>query len=127
MFSAAPAKASLVDTAISTGRPLRRWLLAAIVTGVSAMLWASLASVFPVQGAMTSASKSFFGPIGSTSSMVCSGSVPQISEARRMWLWAVPKRLQLLDGVCVAGENRDQTVLVRQSLHNGKNFMVGAE
>ena len=66
MFSAAPASASLVDTAITTGRPLRRWLFAAIVTGPSAMEFASFAYVFPVQGAMTSTSSSFFGPMGST-------------------------------------------------------------
>ena len=67
MFSAAPPKASLVDTAMMTGRPFRRWLFAAMVTGPSAMLWASFAMVLPVQGAMINASNSFLGPIGSTS------------------------------------------------------------
>ena len=35
------------------------------------MSGASFAIVFPVQGAMTSASSSAFGPIGSTSGIVC--------------------------------------------------------
>ena len=47
-------------------RPLRRWLFAAMVTGVSAMEWASFARVFPVQGAIIKMSSHFFGPIGST-------------------------------------------------------------
>ena len=72
MFSPAPANASLVDTAIMTGLPLRRWLFAAIVTGPSAILCASFAKVFPVHGAIISASSNFFGPMGSTCSMVCS-------------------------------------------------------
>ena len=66
MFSAAPERASLVDTATITGRPFRRWLLAAIVTGVSAILCDSFASVLPVQGAIIKASSAFFGPKGST-------------------------------------------------------------
>ena len=84
MFSAAPARASLVDTAIRMGLPLRKWLFAAMVTGVSAILWASLLKVLPVQGAMIKASNSFLGPIGTTSAMVHSGVLPQISVRRCM-------------------------------------------
>ena len=46
------------------------------------MLWASFASVFPVQGAMIRASRSLLGPMGSTSAMDSSGCLPQISAAR---------------------------------------------
>jgi hypothetical protein len=53
-----------------------------MVTGESAMLWASFARVLPVQGAITSASSSFFGPMGSAWAMVRMGAVPQISSAR---------------------------------------------
>ena len=52
-----------------------------IVTGVSAIPQASFANVFPVHGATIKASSSFFGPIGSTSSMDCRGALPQIWAA----------------------------------------------
>ena len=68
-----------------------------MVTGVSAMECASFASVFPVHGAMISASSSFLGPMGSTSAMVCSGLHPQISSARLIWALALPKRLSMVD------------------------------
>ena len=51
IFSAAPASASFVDTAMSTGRPFRLWLLTASVGAVSYMPQASLPRVLPVQGA----------------------------------------------------------------------------
>ena len=93
MFSAAPARASLVDIATITGRAFRRWLFAAMVTGVSAMECASFARVFPVHGAMISASSSFFGPMGSTASMLHSGLLPQISSAVCRCSGARPNRL----------------------------------
>ena len=96
MFSAAPADASLVETATRIGRPLRKWLLAAIVIGVSAMLCASFANVFPVQGAIIRASSSFLGPIGSTAAMLHSGDLPQIAVAFCICDSAVPKRLSIL-------------------------------
>ena len=71
MFAAFPASASLVETARMMGASFRRWALAARVTGVSAMPFASFAIVFPVQGAMTSASSNALGPIGSTCGIVC--------------------------------------------------------
>ena len=64
------------ETATMTGRPFRRWDFAAMVTGVSAMELLSFARVLPVQGAMTSASRSFFGPMGSASAMEQMGSTP---------------------------------------------------
>ena len=82
MFSAAPASPSLVDTAIRTGRAFRKWLFAAIVTLESAILWESLASVFPVHGAIINMSSSFFGPIGSTSEISRQTGLPQIFSTR---------------------------------------------
>ena len=70
MFSAAAPSASLVETVMITGRLFRKWLFAAMVTGPSAIPCASLARVFPVQGAMINASSSFLGPIGSASRTV---------------------------------------------------------
>ena len=78
-----------------TGPPFRRWLFAAMVTGVSAIECASLARVFPVQGAIISASSSFFGPIGSVPSNVRSGERPQISRMRSRCSSAVPNRLSM--------------------------------
>ena len=70
MFFAAVPSASLVDTAKSTGRSLRKCALQASVTGVSVTPFANLASVLPVAGAITKISNSFFGPIGSAAKMV---------------------------------------------------------
>ena len=95
MFSAAPANASLVEMAMMTGRPLRRWLFAAMVTGPSAMEWASLANVFPVQGAIISASSRRFGPMGSTCASVCSGWMPQIRSVLAICSAAAPNRLSV--------------------------------
>ena len=67
-----------------------------MVTGVSAMEWASFARVFPVQGAMMRMSNSFFGPTGSTWARVCSGGVPQMVSAMTICSRAVPKRLSTL-------------------------------
>ena len=68
--AAAPASASFVDTAMSTGRPFRLWLLTASVGAVSYMPQASLPSVLPVHGARISRSSSFFGPMGSACAIV---------------------------------------------------------
>ena len=78
MFLALLESPSLVLGASTTGPPLRRWALTAISTGVSTIPVASLASVLPVQGATTNRSRSFFGPIGSVSVMVCSGNLPHM-------------------------------------------------
>ena len=67
MFSPLAPSPSFVETAITSGRSLRRCAFAAKVTGVSVMPFASLPSVLPVHGAIISASKSFWGPIGSAS------------------------------------------------------------
>ena len=55
MFSAEPESPSLVEKAITTGRPFRRWALAAMVTALSVIPWASFESVLPVHGAISSA------------------------------------------------------------------------
>ena len=60
------------------------------------MEWASFARVFPVQGAITKASKSFFGPMGSTCSIVLRGAVQQISPAQRICSRVLPKRLSMV-------------------------------
>ena len=70
MPAAAPASASFVDTAMSTGRPFRLWLLTASVGAVSYMPQASLPSVLPVHGARISRSSSYFGPMGSACAIV---------------------------------------------------------
>ena len=67
MFSAEPESPSLVEKARTRGLPLRRWALAAMVTQLSVMPWASFARVLPVQGAITSASSGSLGPRGSAS------------------------------------------------------------
>ena len=69
MFLALPARPSLVETASTTGRPFRKWDFAAMVTAVSAIPLANFPMVLPVAGAITSTSKSFFGPMGSTEGM----------------------------------------------------------
>ena len=82
MFSAAADSPSLVEMAMSTGRPFLKWLFAAMVTGVSAIPCASFANVLPVQGAMTKTSNNLFGPMGSTSVSCVKGALPQICATR---------------------------------------------
>ena len=96
MEGALPARASFVETARTMGRSLRRWALAARVTGPSAMPQASFASVLPVQGAMTRQSSSFFGPIGSACAMVWRISWPQIASMRVRKSAAAPKRVSVV-------------------------------
>ena len=69
MFFAQPARASFVEIAMTTGLLFLRCDFTAIVTGVSVIPNASFARVLAVQGATTSMSSSFFGPIGSAASM----------------------------------------------------------
>ena len=76
-----------------TGRPPRRRLLAASVTGVALMPAASSAIVVPVAGAMIRASASFCGPSGSTPCSVVSGSWPVSSNRVCRRAAAVPKRV----------------------------------
>ena len=95
MPAAAPASASFVDTAMSTGRPFRLWLLTASVGAVSYMPQASLPRVLPVQGAMTSTSRSFLGPMGSASSMVWMMGRPQSASSRARKSAAAPKRVSV--------------------------------
>ena len=59
---------------------------------VSATPFASFAIVFPVQGAMTSASKRAFGPMGSTCGMVWRISWEQMASSRSRKEEASPKR-----------------------------------
>ena len=76
IFCAAVARPSFVDTPIITGRLLRRCAFAASVTHESVIPFASFASVLPVHGSITSASRIAFGPIGSASLIVCIISFP---------------------------------------------------
>ena len=55
---------------MTNGRLLRKCAFAAIVTAVSVMPFAILASVFPVHGLITRASSSILGPSGSASTML---------------------------------------------------------
>ena len=73
MFFAVAPRASFVDGAITMGISFLSPAFTAIVTEVSVMPRASFDMVFPVQGATTMASKSFFGPMGSASGMVVMG------------------------------------------------------
>ena len=56
---------------------------------------ASLPSVLPVQGAITSRSSSFFGPMGSACAMVWMTGRPVISSALRTQSCAFPKRVSV--------------------------------
>lgn len=64
---------------MTMGRPPRKRLLAASVTGVELIPAASRAIVVPVAGAMTRASANFCGPSGSTPCKVVSGLWPVTS------------------------------------------------
>ena len=61
---------SLLEMEMTSGFSLRRCAFAAISTGVSVIPFTNFAIVLPVHGAMTSASKGAFGPIGSASWIV---------------------------------------------------------
>ena len=95
MFFAPAASPSLLETATTTGRPLRRWDFAAMVTAVSAMPFASLAMVLPVAGAITSTSNSFLGPMGSTDRMSHRTSCPVRSSSRSSRSSEAPKRVSV--------------------------------
>src|SRR5699024_4404163 len=82
----------LVATATTTGLSLRRCALAAMVTAVSVMPQASFPMVFPVQGAITSTSSSFFGPMGSASLTLPITVCPVISSTAELNSSAVPER-----------------------------------
>ena len=84
-----------MEKPITTGRPLRRCAFAAIVTALSVIPAASFAMVLPVQGAMTSTSKSLPGPTRSAAVMLRMTSRPVISSSRRMKPPARPKRLSV--------------------------------
>ena len=99
MFIAEPERASLVESAMTTGFPLRRWLLAAMVTAVSVTPLASLARVFPVHGAITSTSKSRSGPTRSAPVIVRIIAFPVMPSSLSIKSRAVPKRLSVEQAV----------------------------
>ena len=70
ILTAEAPKPSLVAMDKSTGRCILRWLFTAMVTGVSVIPFAIFPKVLPVQGATTSTSQIFLGPMGSASSIV---------------------------------------------------------
>ena len=82
--------ASLLASAIKSGRLLRKCALAAIQTAGSVMPPASFASVFPVHGAIISASSGCLGPNVSVAVIVCKHALPQISEISRRSSSALP-------------------------------------
>ena len=65
------------------------------LTGESAMPFASLPSVLPVQGATISRSSRRFGPSGSTCASVCSGSVPHSAVTSARKSADAPKRVSV--------------------------------
>ena len=97
MFLALAERASFVDIAISTGLEFLKWDLHAIVTGVSVIPTLSFARVLAVQGATTIMSNSFFGPIGSASSMVIMALRLQILSSQSTLSAAFPKRVFIVD------------------------------
>ena len=70
--------ASLDANVISSGLFCRRCALALMHTAVSVIPWESFARVFPVQGAMISASKGEVGPNRSATGIVWTISLPHI-------------------------------------------------
>ena len=99
MFLAVAPSASFVETAITTGRLLRRCALAASVTVVSVMPFAIFPRVFPVVGAIISKSSSFLGPIGSASGRVLIISFPVISVISSAKSLAEPNRVSVVNAV----------------------------
>src|SRR5699024_4424346 len=65
------------------------------VTGVSVMPFANLPRVLPVQGATTTTSSRFWGPMGSAPSMVRMGGLPAAFSARWSHWDAGPKRVSV--------------------------------
>lgn len=76
-----------------SGFEFLRCAFAAMVTAVSVMPWLSFAMVFPVQGAIMSASIGFAGPSGSASAMEQTGFAPH-NDSRR------DKNRRLFRSVC---------------------------
>ena len=99
MAGAEPDSPSLEATQTTTGRPLRWWALAAIVTLLSVMPAAILLSVLPVQGAMTNRSRSFLGPMGSASKTEEMTRRPQMRSISRIRSWAVPNRVSVTETI----------------------------
>ena len=93
--------ASFVETARISGLSFLRCALAAIKTGVSVIPPHNFAIVFPVQGAMTIASRFPFGPIGSAACMERMPICPVISSICSVNTSAFPKRLSM---VCTFSE-----------------------
>src|SRR5690606_26631524 len=93
MFSPSP---SLVEMAMTTGRRFRSWALAAISTALSVMALASLLTVLPVQGAITSTSSVLFGPSGSASTIEEMISFPVRSFNCFRQSSALPKRVSVV-------------------------------
>ena len=82
MFGAEPVRPSFVEKAMTSGLPFLKCALAAMVTAVSVTPFDSFAMVFPVQGAMTSASMGVLGPRGSASAMAQTGARPVRANSR---------------------------------------------
>ena len=105
MFSPDAPSPSLVETPTRTGHPTRSRLFAASVTGVSESPAASLASVAPVQGAITSALTSFLGPSGSTACNVSSTTWLVRASSRSCQNCPVPKRVSCFAAKLMMGSS----------------------
>ena len=95
MFLSEPDSPSFVENATTTGLLFRRCAFAAIVTEESLIPCASFAIVFPVQGAIKSASIGRAGPKGSAETMSVTGGALHNSESLDKCSAAVPKRLSV--------------------------------
>ena len=99
MFGAEPESASFVENAMTSGFEFLRCAFAAMVTAVSVMPWFIFAMVFPVQGAIMSASIGFAGPRGSASAIECTGCAPHSELRRDIKSADVPKRVSVAAAV----------------------------
>ena len=95
MFGAEPESASFVENAMTSGFEFLRCAFAAMVTAVSVIPWFIFAMVFPVQGAIMSASIGFAGPRGSASAIECTGCAPHSELRRDIKSADVPKRVSV--------------------------------
>ena len=96
MFSRLALIASLEARAIKIGREVRICAFAAMHTTVSVIPFAIFASVFPVQGAIISASSGRLGPSGSASAIVRIGGLPVISDTLLIRSAHFPNRVSVV-------------------------------
>ena len=105
MFFKLKPSASFVDIPITTGLLFLKCAFAVIVTALSVIALANLASVLPVQGATIKISINPSGPIGSASTIVSTGIFFVILTIFSLKSFAVPNLvsvlLTLLEKICI--------------------------